>query len=127
MHPRHLRQAGAAGTGPKGGGPRLRQVNQGAGTGPKGGGSSLRQARLSKPLPPYCRPLHQASAPYLLQARFSKHVFPGERLRVRMWQDGPNKVLFVTEVLDRPERAVAISSAAVEFHQGAAAALTSRL
>jgi len=88
------------------------------------------------------------------QARFSRHVFPGERLRVSMWRiesrvedrrrsncgDGSagsarsqasstavSTVLFQTEVIDRPGGAVTVlSGAAVEFHIPLAAAKGTR-
>ncbi|GAX82916.1 hypothetical protein CEUSTIGMA_g10342.t1 [Chlamydomonas eustigma] len=48
-----------------------------------------------------------------VKARFSKHVFPGETLEVRVWVDGEGKVAtFETCVLERPG-VIAISSAAV--------------
>lgn len=51
-----------------------------------------------------------------LQARFAKHVFPGETLQVEMWAASPTKVIFQTRVKER--NVLALSNAAVEFHQG---------
>jgi hypothetical protein len=50
------------------------------------------------------------------QVRFAKHVFPGESLLVEMWQTSATKVVFQTRVKGRGD--LAISNAAVEFHQG---------
>ena len=47
-----------------------------------------------------------------VQARFAKHVFPGETLRTEMWQDSPTKVIFQTRVVERNE--LALTFAAVE-------------
>lgn len=61
---------------------------------------------------------------FSLQARFAKHVFPGETLRTEMWRDGPSKVIFQTRVVERD--VIALSFAAVEFNPDATIA-TSRL
>ncbi len=50
----------------------------------------------------------------LPQARFAKHVFPGETLQVVMWVTGPDTVTFQTRVIERD--VVAISNAAVSAH-----------
>ena len=47
------------------------------------------------------------------QARFAKHVFPGETLRTEMWQDSPTKIIFQTRVVERDE--LALTLAAVEL------------
>ena len=51
------------------------------------------------------------------QARFAKHVFPGETLRTEMWQDSPTKVIFQTRVVERDE--LALTFAAVELASSA--------
>ena len=48
-----------------------------------------------------------------MQARFAKHVFPGETLRTEMWQDSPTKIIFQTRVVERDE--LALTFAAVEL------------
>ena len=48
-----------------------------------------------------------------VQARFAKHVFPGETLRTEMWQDSPTKIIFQTRVVERDE--LALTFAAVEL------------
>lgn len=52
----------------------------------------------------------------ILQVRFAKHVFPGETLQVEMWPVSPTTVVFQTRVKER--NVLAITNAAVEFHQG---------
>lgn len=53
-----------------------------------------------------------------VQARFAKHVFPGEALLVHMWRVGPDRVVFTTEVKDRPGT-LAVTAAAVELQPSA--------
>lgn len=52
-----------------------------------------------------------------VQARFAKHVFPGETLRTEMWQDGPTRIVFQTRVVERDE--LALTFAAVELNASA--------
>jgi multifunctional beta-oxidation protein len=52
-----------------------------------------------------------------MKTRFTKHVFPGETLEVRMWKDdaNPKKVIFQTYV---PERdVIVLNNSAVEFFE----------
>jgi acyl dehydratase len=58
--------------------------------------------------------------------RFSKHVFPGETLRVVMWADpGSSTVVFQVLVAERGD-AVAITNAAVVLRPGRLAAAAAR-
>jgi len=41
------------------------------------------------------------------------YVFSGETLRTEMWQEGPNKIIFQTRVLERD--VLAITKAAAEL------------
>ena len=59
-----------------------------------------------------------------MQARFAKHVFPGETLRTEMWQEGSSTVIFQTRVVERD--VLALTFAAVELRPEAAQA-TSRM
>ncbi|KAA6424614.1 MAG: peroxisomal hydratase-dehydrogenase-epimerase [Trebouxia sp. A1-2] len=47
------------------------------------------------------------------EAQFAMYVFPGETLRTEMWQEGPDKVIFQTRVLERD--VLAITKAAAEL------------
>ncbi|GAB1422557.1 MaoC/PaaZ C-terminal domain-containing protein [Anaerolineales bacterium] len=49
-----------------------------------------------------------------IQARFSRHVFPGERLRTEMWQVEDDQIMFQTRILDRDE--IALSQALIQLH-----------
>jgi 3-hydroxyacyl-CoA dehydrogenase/3a,7a,12a-trihydroxy-5b-cholest-24-enoyl-CoA hydratase len=49
-----------------------------------------------------------------MQARFSKHVFPGETLITDMWQDSDTRIFFQTKVAERDE--IVLSNAAIELH-----------
>ena len=59
-----------------------------------------------------------------MQARFAKHVFPGETLRTEMWQEGSSRVIFQTRVVERDM--LALTFAAVELRPEVAQA-TSRM
>lgn len=59
-----------------------------------------------------------------MQARFAKHVFPGETLRTEMWQEGASKVIFQTRIVERDM--LALTFAAVELRPEATQA-TSRM
>ncbi|DBA67297.1 TPA: hypothetical protein ACH3X2_001601 [Trebouxia sp. C0005] len=48
-----------------------------------------------------------------IKAQFAMYVFPGETLRTEMWQEGPDKVIFQTRVLERD--VLAITKAAAEL------------
>ena len=48
-----------------------------------------------------------------LQAQFAMYVYPGETLQTEMWQEGPDKIIFQTRVLER--NVLAITKAAVEL------------
>ena len=61
---------------------------------------------------------------HCMQARFAKHVFPGETLRTEMWQEGSSKVIFQTRIVERDM--LALTFAAVELRPEAAQA-TSRM
>lgn len=49
-----------------------------------------------------------------MQARFAKHVFPGETLRTDMWRVSDDRIIFRVTVEGRGD--VAISNAAVVLH-----------
>lgn len=55
------------------------------------------------------------------QAQFAMYVFPGETLQTEMWQEGPNKVIFQTRVLER--NVLAITKAAVELRSSSSSRL----
>lgn len=50
-----------------------------------------------------------------VKCRFVKHVFPGDLLRTRMWQQSPNKIVFTVSVVegDGKERLVLSNAAAL--------------
>lgn len=65
-----------------------------------------------------------------VKVRFTRHVFPGDTLRVAMWAlPTENRVVFETRVAGREREGAAISGAAVVFREGrmAAAAAASKL
>ncbi|KAK9458728.1 uncharacterized protein V1516DRAFT_687838 [Lipomyces oligophaga] len=49
-----------------------------------------------------------------VKVRFAGHVFPGETLKVEMWNCGNGKIIFQTKVVERND-APAISAAAIEL------------
>ena len=59
-----------------------------------------------------------------MQARFAKHVFPGETLRTEMWQEGSSRIIFQTRVVERDT--LALTFAAVKLRPEYAQA-TSRM
>ena len=48
-----------------------------------------------------------------VQARFSRHVFPGETLITEMWQESISRIIFQTRVKERGD--LAITNAAIEL------------
>lgn len=65
------------------------------------------------------------SESWLLQARFAKHVFPGETLVTDMWRVSDNRIVFRVTVEGRGD--VAISNAAVVLRTCERAPVESKL
>jgi len=61
---------------------------------------------------------NQPDAIKSVKARFASHVIPGDKLQIPMWVDpsNPCKVIFQVKVPSRSPPSLAISNAAVEFH-----------